>query len=135
MVVTAGAVVVVGWLLREPDEAVDPRALLAVVGATAAVLVVQAVSWHGMLADVRRLAAEADTACVTIDADSELAGTVADYWGVPALSALLQGRTPDSLVYQVGGCQDPMQWNPAPGQREHSDWFDLPVADRRGAAG
>jgi hypothetical protein len=135
MVLTAGAVVAVGWLLREPDEGVDPRALLMVTGATAAVLVVQAVSWHGMLTDVRRLAAEADTACVTIDADSELAGTVADYWGVPALSALLQGRAPDTLVYQPGGCEDPMQWNPAPGQREHSDWFDLPVVDRRGEAG
>jgi hypothetical protein len=79
-------------------------ALVGLAGVFAVTLAVQAVQWHRLTSHLDRTTSAASTRCFEQQTVSWLQHTPLDLWPTSALSAVLGGAHPHSVLLPPGGC-------------------------------
>lgn len=82
-------------------------ASMQVVGLTFLLVIsVQSTAWFGLTERLRKTIAQSPTGCISTTSIEWLAGTPLNHWATPALSILLQGRSPQMLVLDGNACAE-----------------------------
>jgi len=99
-------------------------------GCFAVVLAVQSIGWQGATSHLSREIQQSPWSCLSVTSEGWIAGTPLNYWTMPALSMLLQGRAPLKVVMSGDGCSGEtfaagVRMNPWFVRPWSGRWFDL----------